>query len=125
MRIASLDFLGVNVTPKTNWSFLLVRTECGRTGTGECTLANQEPLLAAEGAGSATLARIDVQAQRHDDERYQLDFAVRIGRKSSEGSEAPASAQVPSAMLVRPNELRLCATSRGDRALFALLRLKR
>ncbi|WP_137125896.1 mandelate racemase/muconate lactonizing enzyme family protein [Roseomonas sp. HF4] len=50
MRIAALEFLGVNVTPKTNWSFLLVRTECGRTGTGECTLANQEALLEAEAA---------------------------------------------------------------------------
>jgi galactonate dehydratase len=50
MRIASVEFLGVNVTPKTNWCFLLVRTDCGRTGTGECTLANQEALLAAEAA---------------------------------------------------------------------------
>ena len=50
MRIAALDFLGVNVTPKTNWSFLLVRTACGRTGIGECTLSNQEALLAAEAA---------------------------------------------------------------------------
>jgi galactonate dehydratase len=50
MRIAALDFLGVNVTPKTNWSFLLVRTDCGRTGIGECTLSNQEALLATEAA---------------------------------------------------------------------------
>ena len=50
MRIAAIEFLGVNVTPKTNWSFLLVRTECGRTGIGECTLANQEALLEAEAA---------------------------------------------------------------------------
>lgn len=50
MRIASIEFLGVNVTPKTNWSFLLVRTDCGRTGIGECTLANQEALLEAEAA---------------------------------------------------------------------------
>jgi galactonate dehydratase len=50
MRIAAVEFLGVNVTPRTNWSFLLVRTACGRTGTGECTLANQEALLAAEAA---------------------------------------------------------------------------
>ncbi|MBX9752935.1 MAG: mandelate racemase/muconate lactonizing enzyme family protein [Roseococcus sp.] len=48
MRIAALDFLGVNVTPKTNWCFLLVRTESGLTGTGECTLADHESLLAAE-----------------------------------------------------------------------------
>lgn len=54
MRIAAVEFLGVNVTPKTNWSFVLVRTECGRTGTGECTLANQEALLAAEAARLAT-----------------------------------------------------------------------
>lgn len=50
MRIASVEFLGVNVTPRTNWSFLLVRSECGRTGTGECTLANQEALLESEAA---------------------------------------------------------------------------
>jgi galactonate dehydratase len=48
MRIAAIEFLGVNVTPKTNWCFLLVRTACGRTGTGECTLASNEALLAAE-----------------------------------------------------------------------------
>lgn len=48
MRIAAVAFLGVNVTPKTNWSFLLLRTECGRTGTGECTLADHEAGLAAE-----------------------------------------------------------------------------
>lgn len=50
MRITALDFLGVNVTPKTNWSFLLVRTDDGRSGIGECTLSNQEALLAAEAA---------------------------------------------------------------------------
>ena len=50
MRIASVAFLGVNVTPKTNWSFLLVRTGDGRTGIGECTLADQEALLEAEAA---------------------------------------------------------------------------
>jgi galactonate dehydratase len=48
MRIAAVEFLGVNVTPKTNWCFLLVRTADGRAGLGECTLANQEGLLAAE-----------------------------------------------------------------------------
>lgn len=50
MKIAAVDFLGVQVTPKTNWSFLLVRTACGRTGTGECTLPDQEALLEAEAA---------------------------------------------------------------------------
>ena len=50
MRITALDFVGVAVTPKTNWCFLLLRTEAGITGLGECTLGNQEPLLAAEAA---------------------------------------------------------------------------
>jgi galactonate dehydratase len=50
MKITAVEFLGVNVTPRTNWSFLLVRTECGRTGIGECTLANHEAPLAAEAA---------------------------------------------------------------------------
>jgi galactonate dehydratase len=50
VRIAAVEFLGVNVTPRTNWSFLLVRTACGRTGIGECTLSNQEALLEAEAA---------------------------------------------------------------------------
>jgi galactonate dehydratase len=54
MRITGIDFCGVAVTPRTNWCFLLVRTEDGRTGLGECTLANQEALLAAEAARLAT-----------------------------------------------------------------------
>ncbi|HEV7458816.1 MAG TPA: mandelate racemase/muconate lactonizing enzyme family protein [Roseococcus sp.] len=53
-RIAALDFLGVAVTPKTNWCFLLLRTEGGLTGLGECTLSGQEALLAAEAARLAT-----------------------------------------------------------------------
>jgi galactonate dehydratase len=48
LRIAAVEFLGVQVTPKTNWSFLLLRTACGLTGTGECTLSDHEALLAAE-----------------------------------------------------------------------------
>lgn len=50
MRIEAIAFRGINVTPKTNWCFLEVWTEDGRTGLGECTLANQEGLLEAEAA---------------------------------------------------------------------------
>lgn len=50
MRIEAVAFRGINVTPKTNWCFLEVRTEDGRTGLGECTLANQEGLVEAEAA---------------------------------------------------------------------------
>lgn len=64
MRIAAVEFLGVNVTPKTNWCFLLVRTADGRVGTGECTLANQETLLAAEAARlAATVVGEDALAR--------------------------------------------------------------
>lgn len=48
--ITGIAFHGVNVTPKTNWCFLEVRTEDGLTGVGECTLANHEGLLEAEAA---------------------------------------------------------------------------
>jgi len=47
-RIAGLAWLGVAVTPRTNWSFLRVTDSDGRIGWGECTLAGQEALLAAE-----------------------------------------------------------------------------
>lgn len=47
-RITAMEFLGVQVTPKTNWCFLLLRTDAGLTGTGECTLPDHEALLAAE-----------------------------------------------------------------------------
>jgi galactonate dehydratase len=47
-RITRLEFHGVAVTPKTNWCFVLLRTDAGLTGLGECTLANQEGLLEAE-----------------------------------------------------------------------------
>jgi len=63
MRIGSLSFRGINVTPKTNWCFLEVRTEDGRTGLGECTLANHEPLLEAEAARLA--ARVTGEDARH------------------------------------------------------------
>lgn len=48
MKITAVDFTGIAVTPRTNWCFLLVRADDGRTGLGECTLANHEALLAAE-----------------------------------------------------------------------------
>lgn len=65
-RIAALDFLGVAVTPKTNWCFLLLRTEGGLTGLGECTLAGQEALLEAEAARlAAEVTGQDALARNH------------------------------------------------------------
>jgi len=55
MRITEVAFRGINITPKTNWCFLEVRTGDGLTGLGECTLANHEPLLEAEAARLASL----------------------------------------------------------------------
>ena len=60
MRIAEIRFAGINVTPKTNWSFVVVRTEDGRAGTGECTLANHEAALAVE------VARLDAALRGAD-----------------------------------------------------------
>jgi galactonate dehydratase len=48
MRIARVAFHGFGATPKTNWCFLEVATEDGRTGWGECTLSQHEAALAAE-----------------------------------------------------------------------------
>jgi galactonate dehydratase len=55
-RIESVAFRGINVTPRTNWCFLEVRTADGRTGIGECTLANHEAVLAAEAERLAATA---------------------------------------------------------------------
>jgi galactonate dehydratase len=60
MIITSIAFNGINVTPKTNWCFLEVRTADGRRGLGECTLANQEALVAAE------VARLDALLRGQD-----------------------------------------------------------
>ncbi|UFN47654.1 mandelate racemase/muconate lactonizing enzyme family protein [Roseomonas sp. OT10] len=61
-RIEGISFLGVNVTPRTNWCFLLVRDAEGRTGLGECTLSNHEALL--EAAVAALAARVAGQDWR-------------------------------------------------------------
>jgi galactonate dehydratase len=57
VKIRKIDFRGISVTPKTNWCFLEVHTEDGLTGLGECTLANQEGLMAAEVARLNALLR--------------------------------------------------------------------
>lgn len=57
MKIEQIAFRGFNVTPKTNWCFLEVRTADGRTGLGECTLSNQEPLVQAEVARLEAMLR--------------------------------------------------------------------
>jgi galactonate dehydratase len=55
-RIDRIEFRGINVTPRTNWCFLEVRTEDGLVGVGECTLSNHEGLLAAEAQRLAAAA---------------------------------------------------------------------
>ena len=46
--IAALEPVVVNVSPKTNWSFLKVTTSDGAVGWGECSLNGWEPLLVAQ-----------------------------------------------------------------------------
>lgn len=60
MRIAAIRFIGVGVTPKTNWCFVEVETADGRVGTGECTLADHEAAVAAE------LARLETALRGRD-----------------------------------------------------------
>src|SRR5215471_7867910 len=47
MIIAALEPVVVNVSPKTNWTFVAVTTRDGRMGWGECSLNGWEPLLTA------------------------------------------------------------------------------
>jgi len=49
-RIAAIETVVVNVSPKTNWTFIAVRADSGVTGWGECSLNRWEPLLAAYAA---------------------------------------------------------------------------
>lgn len=63
--ITDVSFTGVAVTPRTNWCFLRVATADGRLGLGECTLANQEALLAAEVARLAARVIGESDADRN------------------------------------------------------------
>ncbi|MFO1395983.1 MAG: mandelate racemase/muconate lactonizing enzyme family protein [Burkholderiales bacterium] len=46
-RIAAITPIVVNVSPKTNWTFVEVRGDDGSIGVGECSLNGWEPLLTA------------------------------------------------------------------------------
>jgi L-alanine-DL-glutamate epimerase-like enolase superfamily enzyme len=37
-KVAAVETLVVNVSPKTNWTFVAVTTDDGETGWGECSL---------------------------------------------------------------------------------------
>ncbi|MEO8305377.1 MAG: mandelate racemase/muconate lactonizing enzyme family protein [Betaproteobacteria bacterium] len=45
MAIASIEPIIVNVSPKTNWTFVAVTTAAGDLGWGECSLNGWEPML--------------------------------------------------------------------------------
>ena len=45
--IAAIEAIVVNVSPKTNWTFIAVTTDAGVIGWGECSLNRWEPLLTA------------------------------------------------------------------------------
>ena len=46
--VTALTPVVVNVSPKTNWTFVEVAASDGRTGWGECSLNGWEPLLVAQ-----------------------------------------------------------------------------
>ncbi|MEP6944246.1 MAG: mandelate racemase/muconate lactonizing enzyme family protein [Betaproteobacteria bacterium] len=45
--IAAVEAFCVNVSPKTHWTFLRIRTDAGESGWGECSLNSWEPMLIA------------------------------------------------------------------------------
>jgi len=49
-KVSALEAVCVNVSPKTNWTFIRVDTDKGERGWGECSLNRWEPMLIA-GAG--------------------------------------------------------------------------
>ncbi len=53
-RIAALELVVVNISAKTNWSFIAVTTDDGITGWGECSLNGWEPVLQAQAGMLAT-----------------------------------------------------------------------
>jgi galactonate dehydratase len=61
--IASLTPLVVNVSTKTNWTFVALTAEDGATGWGECSLNGWEPLLVAQAQMlAAEAAGLDLDA---------------------------------------------------------------
>jgi len=46
-RIAAIETFVVNVSAKTNWTFVAVTTDAGMTGWGECSVNRWEPVLTA------------------------------------------------------------------------------
>jgi galactonate dehydratase len=55
--IAAIETTVVNVSPKTNWTFVAVADSDGATGWGECSLNGWEELLVAE---TARLSRVAI-----------------------------------------------------------------
>jgi len=54
--IAAIEAIVVNVSPKTNWTFVAVTDSDGATGWGECSLNGWEELLVAETARLSRMA---------------------------------------------------------------------
>ena len=68
--ITAVESVVVNVSPKTNWTFIAVGTDTGDTGWGECSLNGWEPLLVA----CATMKARDLIGRDIDDVSGQLRY---------------------------------------------------
>ena len=62
--IAAIEPIVVNVSPKTNWTFVAVTDRDGATGWGECSLNGWETLLVAETARLSRIGAIGCDARR-------------------------------------------------------------
>src|SRR5689334_1311154 len=69
MVVESLVPVIVNVSPRTNWSFVALTTRDGVTGWGECSLNGWEPMLVAQAemlareAAGTSLDELDARAR--------------------------------------------------------------
>ena len=68
--ITGIEAVVVNVSPKTNWTFIAVRDEDGAEGWGECSLNGWEELLVAQAARFARLALVPARKATGDSLRY-------------------------------------------------------
>ena len=86
IRIAEANLLSVAAAPRSNWSFLVLRSDDGRTGWGELTLRAHERLLKAtlEDLRPSLIGKTLVQVFR--------DFAARPSLPSGRVGNALLSA---------------------------------
>ena len=107
--IAAIEPVVVNVSPKTNWTFVAVTDGDGATGWGECSLNGWEELLVAETARLSRMARWP-RCRPRERSRSAI-FRIR----PAGWSRMPCAARVEQALV----DLARAARGRRDRRAFS------